>query len=522
MTNQTPETQGTYEARRAVEERALRDELKALAGQDDQVSLERRYALHTALVWYAYQPETTRGQEHAQEAIALARQLQDPHREAEALHLVGRAYLAEHPDSTREESQIGQGYHEEALRLREQQLGPEHPDVAESLLIIVTQGRLWWPIEPYVAMAERAVAICKAAFGLDHERTCEALEQLATMLRAASANERSLAVYERLHKVYERTYGPEDQRTKNALAQIAWTHRALGNYAEAVALMRDPAAQPVSPFGDELGPLYRRVEISDVLWEQGDRAAAEAELTGLLAEVEGTHGPEHPTTLAVMSRAANTLQVRGELVRARSLYEQVITGYERIGGYDTMLSQARTVLFTVVWREGNLTGATVLFEHLLAHGPDIASLAANLRAMGFVELTEGSGNPAKRNALLTTLHGRLLAASEQLYGPEHPETAVALLALARQHLDSIGNIPAALPLLYRALAITPRALASPDEDVLTLIRSIDGMLAEDGSYVAVRGMYEQVLALCEPHLGPKHPQVQALRFRLGMLPEHET
>jgi tetratricopeptide (TPR) repeat protein len=519
MTNHTPETREAYEARRATEERALRDELQALAGQEDRVSLERRYALHTQLVWYAYKPETTHGQEHAQQAVALGRQLQDPHREAEALHLLGRAYLAEHPDPTEEESRIGQGFHEEALRLRERLLGPDHPAVAESLLAIVGQGRLWWPIEPYVAMAERAVEICEAAFGPDHERTCEALEQLAHMLRVASANERSLAVYERLHEVYERSYGPEDQRTRNALAQIAWTHQALGNYDEAVTLMRDPAAQPVSPFGDELEPLYRRVEISDVLWEQGDRAAAEAELMGLLAEVEAAHGPEHPTALAVMSRVATTLQVRGELARARSLYERVISGYERLGGNDTALSHARTVLFTVLWRESNLTSAEALFEQLLAHAPNVASLAANLRAMGFLDVTEGSGGPAERNALLTTLHERLLEASERVYGPEHPDTAVALVALARQLVDSPGNIPAALPLLYRALAITPRAVASPDEEVLALIRSIDGMLAENGFYASVREMYLQVLALCEPHLGPLHPQIQALRFRLGMLPE---
>jgi tetratricopeptide (TPR) repeat protein len=519
MTEHTPETQEAYAARRASEERALRDGLQALAGEEDRASLERRYALHTELVWYVYQPETTRGQEHARQAVALARQLQDPHREAEALHLLGRAYLAEHPDPTMEESRIGQNFHEEALRLREQLLGPDHPDVAESLLAIVGQGRLWWPIEPYVAMAERAVGICEAAFGPDHERTCGALELLAFMLRTASANDRSLAIYERLHKIYERSYGPEDQRTRNALAQIAWTHQALGNYAEAVALMRDPAAQPASPFGDNLEPLYRRVEISDLLWEQGERAAAEAELSGLLAEVEVAHGAEHPTTLAVMSRVATAFQARGELAQARSLYERVIAGYERLGGHDDALWHDRTALFTVLWREGNLTGAEELFEQLLAPAPNVASLAANLRAMGFLDVTEGSGDPAERNALLMTLYERLLEASERAYGPEHPETAAALLALARQLLDSTGDIPAALPLLYRALAITPRALASPDEELLTLIRSIDGTLSEDGSYAAVREIYQQVLARCEPHLGPAHPQIEALRFRLGMLPE---
>jgi tetratricopeptide (TPR) repeat protein len=256
-----------------------------------------------------------------------------------------------------------------------------------------------------------------------------------------------------------------------------------------------------------------------VLWEQGDRAAAEAELTELLAEVEATHGAEHPTALAVMSRVATTLQVRGELARARSLYERVIGGYERLGGNDAALSHAGTVLFTVLWREGNLTGATALFEQLLAHAPNTASLAANLRAMGFLDVTEGSDDPAERNGLLTTLHERLLEASERAYGPEHPDTAIALVALARRLADSTGNIPAALPLLYRALAITPRAVASPDEDVLALIRSIDGTLSEDGSYASVREMYLRVLALCEPQLGPLHPQLQALRFRLGTLPE---
>jgi hypothetical protein len=238
--------------------------------------------------------------------------------------------------------------------------------------------------------------------------------------------------------------------------------------------------------------------------------------------VEAAHGPEHPTVLTVMSRVATSLQIRGELARARSLYERVISGYERLGGHDDALSHNQTVLFTVLWRESNLTSAEVLFQQLLVHAPNVASLAANLRAMGFLDLTEGSGDPAERNALLTTLHERLLEASERAYGPEHPDTAVALVALAQQLVDSTENIPAALPLLYRALAITPRAVASPDEEVLGLIRSMDGTLSEEGSYALVRAMYQQVLALCEPQLGSLHPQIRALQSRLGMLPEHEV
>lgn len=161
-------------AERAAERQALFAELRELEQHDDQTSLERRYELHCALTWLVFAPDTAHAQEHAEQALALARRLADPQREVRALHLLGHVYLASHTDLTEEQCRTGQGFHEAALQIREALLGPDHPDVAESLKEILGQGRFcfWPPVQPYVEMAKRAVAICERAFGPEHERTC--------------------------------------------------------------------------------------------------------------------------------------------------------------------------------------------------------------------------------------------------------------------------------------------------------------------------------------------------------------
>ncbi len=524
-----PPTDEPFEADRAAKERALTAELQELAHRDDPASLERRYELHRALIWLVWAMGTARGQNHAEQAVAIARRLQDQRREAEALHEWARVYLYEHGDvtgddghPTREESQTGQRLHEEALQIRERLLGPDHPDVAESLMQIVSQGRLWAPMQPYLPMAERAVQIYERAFGPEHERTCAALEKLAMLLRFQSDYDHCLAIYERLLAIYTRVFGPEEHNhTQNTLGQIAWTHRAIGNNTAAAALMRDQLARQRSALGDyDPSVLSLIVQISDVLRKQGHVAEADAEIAQTLARLEAELGYDHPSTLTFLSLVGGHYQARNDLAQARPIYERLIAGYERTGSQGDQVIYAMTAFFTVLWRQGDRAGASDLFEKLLRRCVNPAPLIASLNALGLLHDIRADTAAADGGSALLALFARLLAFSEQQDGPDHPNIAAVLIAWAQRLMHEGEDAQVAvIPMVYRALEIHPQALAVPDGDLLRLIRSIDAALSEAGEYAAARELYLRARDVCAPILGAEHPRVIDLQVRLDLLPD---
>lgn len=526
MADESPDTTDSDEAERAAQALALRAELDTLAGKDDPAILERRYDLHRALVWQVWAVGTTRGQEQAEQAVAIARQLQDRRREAAALHDLASAYLYEHGDATgdgihptQEESQAGQRLHEEALRINEATLGPEHPDVAESLLRIVGQGSLWWPIDPYVAMAERAAQILERAFGLEHERTCAALERLAQMLQFSQRHDRALAIYQRLLEIYTRIYGPDDRyHTRNAVAAITGLHRALGDYASAEALMRGQLRTLRDTAGDyDWSVLAKVVEISDLLWQQGDYAAADAEIAQVLARLEAELGPEHPTTLAFLARLGSSHQAHSELPRARQVYERLLAVHERDAPQSVTVYQTKTLLLTILWQLGETSAASALFDALLLHTEQLPELGRLLDTLNMLSDIASDAASEDRGSVLLMLFERWLAAYEQQFGPDHPDIVPVLIGWSQRLVhDRAGELPATVAPLYRALAISPQALADPDEKALRVIRTLDDLLSEAEDDAAA-ALYRRVLDICTPALGASHPRIIDLGRRLERL-----
>gem|GEM_PF-3456471 len=529
MTEISPIAEDPYEMERAAQAQALMIELQELANQDDTASLERRYELHCALIWRVRAVGTLRGQEQAEQAVAIARQLQDQLREATALHEWAQVYLYEHGNvfgddahPTQEESTAGQRLHEQALQIREQLLGLDHPDVADSLLRIVNQGRLWAPMQPYTAMAERAVQILERAFGPEHERTCVALEMLAMRLRSQRTYGRSLAIYERLLIIYRRFYdSDEDYHIQNTLAQITWTHEAMGNHATALAMLRDQLARQRSALGDhDPSALSLIVEISDVLRKQGDKAGAEAAIAQELERLDVELGSDHPSTLAFLALVGSSYQVNSEFERGRAIYERLIASYERTGYQGAERGYAMLGFLTLLWRQGDRGRAGEVFAHMLPHFAEPVQLIPTLNAFGFLgdigedKATTGNG------ATLPSFYAQLLSTMEQRYGPDHPHIATLLIAWAQRLVQNGEDVQAsAIPMLHRVLAIHPAALDTPDQELLRLIRSIDAVLSGAGEYGLVREIYRRALDACTPVLGAEHPRIIDLQDRLDLLPD---
>ncbi|MGI8426308.1 MAG: tetratricopeptide repeat protein [Actinomycetota bacterium] len=197
---------------------------------------------------------------------------------AEYLNLQGRA-LHEAGDYRDAEGPFMQ-----ALALREQALGPEHPDVATSLNNLAelydTQGR-YAKAEP---LYQRSLAIREQALGLDHPDVGESLNNLAELYRAQAQYAKAEPLYQRSLGIREQALGSEHPEVAASLSNLAGLYHAQGQYAKAE-------------------PRFERA----------------------LAILEKTLGPEHPDVAKNLNNLAEHYRVQGQYAKAEPLYQRAVT-----------------------------------------------------------------------------------------------------------------------------------------------------------------------------------------------------
>jgi class 3 adenylate cyclase/tetratricopeptide (TPR) repeat protein len=239
--------------------------------------------------------------------------------------------------------------YERALAIREQALGPEHPDTAESLgnlaVLLKTQGDL----AGARPLLERALAIREKALGPEHSDTADSLNSLAVLLKTQGDLAGAQPLYERALAINERGLGSEHRETAISLGNLARLLQARDDF---------PGAQP----------LFERA----------------------LAIHEKVLGPEHPHTAESLANLAILLRTQGDLARARPLFERALAIRETALGLDHP-DTARSLgnLARLFQAEGNLAGARQLFERSLAirekvlgpEHPDTAMSLGNLAVL---------------------------------------------------------------------------------------------------------------------------------------------
>jgi tetratricopeptide (TPR) repeat protein len=111
---------------------------------------------------------------------------------------------------------------------------------------------------------------------------------------------------------------------------------------------------------------------------------------------------------------------------------------------------------------------------------------------------------------------RALNIFEQALGPEHPNTAATLHALARLS-DKQGKYAEAEPLYKRALHIREQALGPEHPDTATTLHELARLYLEQGKYAEAEPLFQRALHIYEQALGPEHPQTAATLHELARL-----
>ena len=123
-----------------------------------------------------------------------------------------------------------------ALAIREQQVGPQHPDTASSLNNLAALYSNQGKYEQAEPLYQRALAIRERQLRPQHPDTANSVWWLATLSERQQQYEQAASFYQQALSIFEHALGPQHPRTQNLRANYAHLLRTMGRDAEAAAL----------------------------------------------------------------------------------------------------------------------------------------------------------------------------------------------------------------------------------------------------------------------------------------------
>jgi CHAT domain-containing protein/Tfp pilus assembly protein PilF len=352
-----------------------------------------------------------------------------------------------------------------ALALREEALGPLHPDVAQSLNNLATLYEAQRAYDQAQPLFQRALAILEQALGPTHLHVAIALINLADLYKAQGAYAQAEPLYQRALAIREQALGPTHPAVAVSLNNLAVLYKAQGAY-------------------DQAGPLFQRA----------------------LALAEQARGPTHPDVATALSNLATLFHTQGAYPQAEPLYQRALAIREQaLGPTHPDVASVLNNLALLYHERGAYPQAEPLYQRALAireqalgpTHPDVASVLNNLGGLYKQKRAYAQAEP---------LYQRALAIREQVLGSAHPEIATSLHNLAGLYHDQEAYAQAE-PLYQRALAIQEQALGPTHPEVASVLNNLADLYYEHGAYAQAEPLYQRALAIREQALGPTHPAV---------------
>jgi CHAT domain-containing protein/Tfp pilus assembly protein PilF len=435
-----------------------------------------------------------------------------------------------------------------ALAIRENALGPDHPDVADILnklaILYHSQGRyadaeplykrslairakVFGPgpdvgaslnnlAELYRAQGRYAEAepiyklslsIREKTLGPDHPDVASSLNNLAAVYSSQGRYADAEPLYRRSLAIREKTLGPDHLEVAHSMSNIAILYDSEGRYANAEPLLKrslaiqeknlDPNHPDVATSLQLLAGLYQK---------QGRYAEAEPLLRRSLAIRQKTLGPDHPEVAQSLNNLANLYHSLGRYVDAEPLFKQSLAIHERVNGRDhpdvgTSLNNLANLYFA----QGRYADAEPLLKRSLAIeekvlGPDHPAVATSLNNLA--NLYKAQARYADAEPLLK----RSFAIREKTLGPDHPAAAASLNNLANLY-SAQGRYTDAEPLLKRSLAIEEKVLGPDHPDLAASLTNLASFYARQRNFVDAERLLKRSLAIQEKILGADHPNV---------------
>jgi tetratricopeptide (TPR) repeat protein len=322
----------------------------------------------------------------------------------------------------------------QALAVRRQHLGEEHPDTADSYNNIGMLLRDLGDFSGCRANLEQALALRLKLLGESHADTADTISELGVLCWTERRNEEAVAHFMRALAICEQVLGMDHPATAEVANNLGVLYKeGLDDPARARPYLEQALRVRRATLGEQ-HPYTALVHhnLGFVLEDLDDWQAARRAYEQALDIRRTTLGIDHPDTAHTMSMLGDLLVRHGEVSSGHAYIEQALASSLRVVGEQHLLTAVcHTYLGECLWTQGelaeareHLAKATAIRETLYRN--DHPKLAHTLDAQGMIAYAQGQLSLAQDEV------ERALAMRRRLLGEAHPDTVAS-----RKHLAMI-------------------------------------------------------------------------------------
>jgi non-specific serine/threonine protein kinase/serine/threonine-protein kinase len=306
------------------------------------------------------------------------------------LHTIGSAYvsLGLFADATR--------HLDRALTVRARALGPDHPELAETHLVLGQAARGSGDYVSAERHLERALAIRQASVGPMHTDAAQVMAALALVRWRQGRLAEAESLYLRVVLIDDASLDPTDPRLARDLMGLGVIYWSQGRFADAEPMMRRSLEIRESILGadhQDLASVLNNLGAVYFMLDRYDEALANYERARGI--YERTLDPTHPNVASVLNNIGETQWRLGQLDLAEPLLRRALAIKEqRLAAGNPTIAVTLQALGGVLRDKGALAEAERAYRRALdirvrrytAGNPQIAEtgrdLAGLLRRMG--------------------------------------------------------------------------------------------------------------------------------------------
>ena len=353
---------------------------------------------------------------------------------------------------------------QDALRIRQQVLGEEHPDIATSLndlgLLYDAMGR-YEQAEPKLT---QALEMRRRLLGNEHLDVALSLNNLAGLYYSMGKYEDAEPLYKQALEMRRRLLRDEHLDVALSLNNLAGLYYVMGRYEDAEPLYKQALE------------MYRQ----------------------LLRD-------EHPYVASSLNNLAGLYKSMGRYEQAEPLYTEALEMRKRLLGEHPSVATSLNNLAGLYRAMGRYEQAERLYHQALKMrkrllGDDHPSVAISLNNLALFYDSMGRYSEAE------PYYTQALEMSKRLLGDEHPDVATTLNNLAALYY-SMGSYEKAEPLLTEALEMDRKLLGEEHPSVANSLNNLAGLYKSMGRYQQAEPLYTEALEIRKRLLGNEHPYV---------------
>jgi tetratricopeptide (TPR) repeat protein len=331
--------------------------------------------------------------------------------------------------------------YQRALHIREQQLGPEHAQVADVLYDLAQLNQEQGKYEEAERLCRQALSIREQQLGPEHAQVADVLYRLASLCADLDEPVEAELLYRQALSIWQKQLGPEHRSAASVFNSLAILYSKQGRYTETESLFQ----QALSIWQKQLGPEHPSVasvlsNLANFYLEQSRYAEAEPLYQRLLHIWRQPSGRLATARMAsALDRLAFVYTKQGKYAQAKPLYQRELSICEHLWNpEDRMVVRPLTGLANLYREQGKYAEAETLYQRALQIreqqlGPVHSETAEIIHEFARFQEMQGSNEEAR------AWYARALAVREQALGRRHPKTMetrtclIALLHRTDQH-----------------------------------------------------------------------------------------